>query len=81
MSVFDMIENVNDKDSFSKFLKSLAQDYKDNHDEWQNCSIEEYLKSIASWVEDWSVSHGSEEFEPLDFKELAKIFYAGKIYE
>ena len=78
MEVFDRIENVNDKDSFTCFLKALAQDYKDNHDEWKNWSIEDYLKSIAAWIEDTNENNG---FEQLYFKELAKIFYVGKIYE
>ena len=81
MAVFDMIDKVKDTDSFAMFLNSLAQDYKDNQDEWQTSSIDDYLKSIAAWVKDWTGSHGSEEFEHLDFEELAKIFYAGKIYE
>ena len=78
MEVFDRIENVKDTDSFTCFLKALAQDYKDNHDEWKNWSIEDYLKSIAAWFED---TNENNEFEQLYFKELAKIFYVGKIYE
>ena len=81
MTVFDQIENVSDIDSFVQFLNSLASDYKDNHDEWQNWSIDDYLESIAAWIKDWEESHGKDEFEHLDFKELAKIFYVGKTYE
>ncbi|MCR5406220.1 MAG: hypothetical protein K6E88_05505 [Lachnospiraceae bacterium] len=81
MAVFDQIENVTDSYSFARFLSVLAQDYKDNHDEWQNSSVDDYLKSISAWIKDWSESYGNEEFEQLDFKELAKIFYVGKIYE
>ena len=77
MEVFDRIGNVSDADSFALFLDALAQDNKDNHDEWQNMSIEDYLRSIAAWIRD----HGNDEFEQLDFRELAKIFYVGKIYE
>lgn len=81
MAVYDQIENVTDIDSFSLFLDGLAQDYKDNHNEWQNWSIDDYLKSISAWIKDWAESHGNKEFDQFDFKELAKIFYAGKIYE
>ena len=81
MRVFDYIENVTDIDSFVRFLNALAQDYKYNHDDWQIQSIDDYLMSIASWIEDWENSHGNDEFEHIDFKELAKIFYTGKIYE
>lgn len=81
MAVFDQIEKVTDTESFALFLNALAQDYKDNHDEWQNWSVDDYLESIAAWIKDSSDSHGNDEFEQLDFKELAKIFYVGKIYE
>lgn len=81
MAVFDEIESVKDTDSFALFLNALARDYKDNPDEWQNQSVGDYLESIASWIKDWTDLHGNDEFEQLDLKELAKIFYAGKIYE
>ena len=81
MAVFDQFESVTDTDSFALFLSNLAQDYKDNHNEWQNWSVDDYLKSISAWIKDWAELHGNEEFELLDFKELAKIFYVGKIYE
>ncbi|MBR6255976.1 MAG: hypothetical protein IKR23_01245 [Lachnospiraceae bacterium] len=81
MAVFDQIECVTDLDSFAKFLNALARDYEDNPDEWENLSIGDYLESIAAWIKDWTDLHGNDEFEQLDLKELAKIFYAGKIYE
>ena len=81
MAVFDQIESVKDTDSFARFLNALAKDFKDNSDEWQNQNIEDYLESIAAWIHDWTDLHGNDEFEQLDLKELAKIFYAGKIYE
>ena len=81
MAIFDQIENITDMESFARFLNALAKDYKNNHDEWQNWSIDDYLESIAAWIRDWSDLHGNDEFEQLDFKELAKIFYVGKKYE
>lgn len=50
MAVFDQIENVTDKDSLALFLSELALDYKDHHDEWQNWSIDDYLKSISALI-------------------------------
>lgn len=79
--VFDEIENINNRESFLVFLENLANDYKENNEEWVNDSISDYLERIAAWIKDWGDSHGNNEFEQLDFKELAKIFYVGKIYE
>lgn len=81
MAVFDEIENVNNREAFIAFLENLADDYKENNEEWVNDSISDYLERIATWIKDWGDSHGNDEFEQLDFKELAKIFYVGKIYE
>ena len=81
MGVYDHIKEVTDRDSFVEFLNALAQDCKENHDEWQNGSIEDYLMSIAAWIKEWSDLHGDVEFEQLDFNKLAKMFYVGKIYE
>ncbi len=33
MSVYELLEQVKDRDSFLIFLESLAKDYDENHDE------------------------------------------------
>ena len=137
MAVFEQMESVTDMVSFALFLNSLARDYRDNPDEWQNQSIGDYLESIAAWIRDWADLQGNNgfkqfenngfikpdkngsikpekngftkpdkngsikpekngftkpentgfikpennEFIQLDLRELATIFYAGKIYE
>ena len=77
MSVYESLEQVKDRESFLSFIKDLAWDSANNKDEWQNCTIADYLESIAAWIED----SDNEELTNLDFKEVAKLFYAGKIYE
>lgn len=76
MSVYEVCERVNDKESFLVFLKCLAKDFDENHDEWENQTIEAYLESILAWLKD-----SGEEMEYIDFKKMAKLFYSGKIYE
>ena len=46
MAVFDEIENVNNREAFIAFLENLADDYKENNEEWVNDSISDYLESI-----------------------------------
>ena len=77
MSVYESLEQVKDRESFLSFIKDLAWDSANNKDEWQNCTIADYLESIAAWIED----SDNEELTNLDFKEVAKLFYVGKIYE
>ena len=81
MSLQDQIANVYDKDSFIKYHNLLAKDSEENPQEWENTTISQYLQSIAGWIEDWSSRYGNEEFEKLDYNEMAKLLYMGKIYE
>ena len=76
MSVYELLEQVKDRDSFLIFLESLAKDYDENRDEWGNWTISDYLESISVWIKD-----SDENFETIDFKKMAEIFYVGKIYE
>ncbi len=77
MSVYELCEQVKDRDSFINFIKALSQDAAKNHIEWENTTISDYLESISAWMED----SDEDEVKQIDFKEMAKIFYAGKIYE
>ena len=76
MSIYEESVQVNDRNSFLVFLRSLAKDFAENPDEWENRTITDYLESISAWVED-----SGEEPEQVDFKKMANLFYVGKIYE
>ena len=52
MSVYELLEQVKDRDSFLFFLESLAKDYDENHDEWENWTISDYLERISAWIKD-----------------------------
>lgn len=79
MSAYEMLERVTDRDSFVKFLKALSQDSVENPEEWENRTISEYLESISAWIEDTHTGEGG--IKHLEFKEMAEVFYVGKIYE
>ena len=76
MDINKSLEQVNDRESFGTFLKCLSKDFDENHDEWENWTIAEYLESISAWIKD-----SGEELEDIDFRKLAEIFFVGKIYE
>ena len=69
--------DVSDKGSLARFLKALADDQENNLDEWQNISLTDYLRAIAAWIDDAS----GEYLPDTDWNSIAKVFYAGKIYE
>ena len=52
MDVNKSLEQVNDRESFGTFLKCLSKDFDENHDEWENWTIAEYLESISAWIKD-----------------------------
>ena len=43
---------IKDHDTFHKFLKCLLHDLDSNKDDWENRTLEEYLRSLESWVGD-----------------------------
>jgi hypothetical protein len=76
MDAYKSLEQVNDRDSFVIFLNCLSKDFDENHDEWENWTIAEYLESISAWIKD-----NDEDLDNIDFKKMAEVFYVGKIYE
>ena len=81
MNIFDQIETVKDRNTFIEFLNLLAKDFEEKPQEWENATVPQYLQSIAGWIEDSDDRNGNGKLDKLDYQELAKIFYVGKIYE
>jgi hypothetical protein len=84
MSIYLEIKNVKTKEDFIKFLGMLAEDKKSNIEEWENKSIEDYLESIKSWIEDMEGYYKNNNIQApknIDWNFIANILYVGKIYE
>ena len=84
MDVYEEIKNVKTKGDLIKFLGMLAEDKRNNLEEWENQSIENYLESIQSWIEDgerFYKDNSTESTENINWNFIATIFYVGKIYE
>lgn len=78
----EKIEKINNKTDLINFLNYLAQDFEKNSSQWQNQTVSAYLEAIAAWIEDYSKSpRNNIEWDKIDHKALAQIFYVGKIYE
>ncbi len=91
----ELLEGVNDRDSFLEFVKALIEDRKaELEDEksnpgspigpgsrgWENGTIENYLDASVAWVEAWNGKEGEVPKEPT-WQSFARILYAGKYYE
>jgi hypothetical protein len=84
MSVHEEIKTVKTKEDFINFLGKLAADKKNNSVEWENKTIENYLESIQSWIEDMEGYYENNNIEVpknIDWNFFATVFYVGKIYE
>lgn len=84
MSIYQEIKNVKTKEDFLKFLGILAEDNRNNTEEWENKTIESYLESIQSWIEDMEGYYENNNLEVpknIDWNFFANVFYVGKIYE
>lgn len=80
--MIELINQIQDKNDFIKFLKRLSLDYKEHNEEWENLSVPEFLEQIISWIEDYSESPASDiEWDKPDYQMFAKMLYMGKIYE
>lgn len=79
MNLFDLLEEVTDRTSFLAFVRALAGDRRAGVD-WQNDTISDYLEAAVSWAED---AEGLPEGLPDQgsWSALARLLYAGKIYE
>ena len=76
-----LLEQVTDQTSFLTFVKALAEDARENRDEWENATIADYLASAAAWAEDsdFGASQGLSRQNP--WRRFAVLLYTGKIYE
>lgn len=82
-------DSVKTREDFIKFLKYLEKDFQKDYDankdkpfggngSWQNWTIGHYVESISAWMNDKGEFKSKKN---LDWKDLAKIFEAGKYYE
>ncbi|MCR8630883.1 DUF7660 family protein [Paenibacillus radicis (ex Xue et al. 2023)] len=76
MNLYEQCDAVKTKDDLMIFIQVLRNDLQTNNDEWENITLEHYLESIEAWITDTT----SLPNEP-NWKSLAQIMYAGKVYE
>ena len=93
----ELLEKVNDRESFLTFVKALIADREDevrkdakNPDPWldmgsngwQNHSIESYFESAVAWYESTGCGEPDSEDKPVSpWRHFTYFLYAGKIYE
>lgn len=83
MEFVKTIEEIKTREDFSNFIKLLLVDYKTHGDSWENIKIEHFLDSISEWVLVMKTQYDTELSieQENKWQTMAKVFYAGKIYE
>ena len=84
MDFNSIINDVNSKEDFMNFLTQLRLDKQQKSEEWENDEITSYLEGICSWVDDMEGYLDNMHIEmptDIDWRFIATLFYAGKIYE
>lgn len=83
---YDLLELVNDEQTFLAFARALLADRVDelakrSSNGWENGTIEDFLEGAIAWAEasDIGLSQGLNRSNP--WKRFATFLYCGKIYE
>ena len=79
--IVNQIERVSDKDGFLRIVRLLSEESRSKKQP-ANMPIDEYLESVASWVEDFSTSPRNDiDWESVDYRLILRMLYMGSIYE
>ncbi len=80
MELHNKINNITDKNDLVDFVEALRKDLLSNPNEWENSTLERFLESLAQWLSDIEDAHFEDQKSP-NWRMVAEILYAGKIYE
>jgi hypothetical protein len=76
MELHEQIDHVDSRAGLAAFVRALRDDLGAAPSEWQNLTLPAFLDAVAAWLAD------SESLPATaDWRALAQILYAGKIYE
>ncbi|MCR8979555.1 hypothetical protein [Brevibacillus laterosporus] len=84
MDIQDILEKVETKQDFIKFVYSLMEDLKETPNDWANTSLEDYFFGIARWVDDMdglTTDPEEDSSEDYDWNLVATILFVGSRYE
>jgi hypothetical protein len=80
----DLVDKIESREDFVKFVQALLQDLQNNEKDWENTSLEHYLDAIASWTSgmDGYYKNMNLKFpDNINWKVMGEILIAARIYE
>ncbi len=80
MQMDQLLEQVQDPESFLRFVVALQEDRIDE-EEWENATIQDFLGASIAWAKDsdWGARQGLS--SESVWKQMAVFLYMGKVYE
>jgi hypothetical protein len=84
MRLAQLVTGVKSKNDLSTFVVALRDDLRNNPNEWENLSLDEFLSAMADWIEAMEQCYrntGRPMPELPTWQTIAEILYASKIYE
>ena len=80
----EILKNIKTKKDFIDFINILFNDINENPEEWEDKSVNSYLESMQSWVENMEGYYNNTKQEipqDINWNFIATLLYVGKIYE
>ncbi|MCW5801027.1 MAG: hypothetical protein KIT31_01335 [Deltaproteobacteria bacterium] len=80
-----MAEQIKTKDEFVAFAKALLDNHAQHQEEWENTSLESFLRALASFAEHSEGYYANigmaEDPTPASWRTFADFLLAARIYE
>src|SRR6185312_99148 len=81
----DAVQQIQSRGDLSRFVEMLANDFRDNPDEWENTDIYRYLEALSAWITDmdgyYRNIYNQNVPESPDWKLCGMMLIAAKYYE
>jgi hypothetical protein len=84
MSTAEKLNAIKTREDFVSFVYEMSKDYRVNPRSWENKDLGAFLEALAAWVEDmdgYYLNHGQPVPEKPDWKNVADMLMAAKLYE
>lgn len=78
------VQKVESREEFCRFVRALAQDFKNCPEAWENNRLDSFLEALAAWTEDMDGYYlNRSENVPMtpDWKTLSEMLQAARVYE
>ena len=84
MELHKKIAGIQSREDLVSFVRALRNDLETNKGEWENSTLEGYLRAMEDWIESmdgYYLNTGQPVPDTPSWKTIADILYASKIYE